>query len=416
MNPLRGRRGFTLIELMVTLAVTMIVMGLVVMTVNAQQKAFSEGQRQRAAQQSARSAMLYLQRELRLAGYGMDASLAFDFDRYRGPCPAELDPCPRDATDNADEIVFYHRNPMYWVPDDFTQEPRGNAWRITNMDPAGNEVTVSARPGDTILQGQVVQAVCRTAALYAYFTVERTVTADPSNVLTLPLLPVVASDPFRRQDAAADSCFDAGQARLFLIDRFRFHVRPVRDGARWFPFLVLDRGVDVNGDGSVDEGDESLLAEGIEALQFSYVMTNPAMTVHGECPGDVIVMERGWPGLPTGADHLTLLDFPGVVQAGQSVYEPTSFYGYSVGPPATAMRNTDHQANIRAVRVFLRGRSPEADRGFTGLKLGESAVVLPFLNQDELPNWAAGDERYGRSNLTTTVALRNMIVRGMTDY
>ncbi len=57
------------------------------------------------------------------AGYGMAPSLAFDFNRYTGPCPPLLvsgSGCKRDRVDDSDELVFYARNPSYWVPADPT--------------------------------------------------------------------------------------------------------------------------------------------------------------------------------------------------------------------------------------------------------------------------------------------------------
>lgn len=407
----RRPSGFSLMELVVAMGASAVVLGMVVVAVNAQQRAFTSGGKQRAVQTSARAAMLFIEEHLALAGYGMDAPLAFDFDRYAGPCPAQLDPCPRDATANSDEIVFFHRNPLYWVPDNFTDEPRGNAWAIAGL--GAGSVTVSARKGDLFREGEILQAVCRTGAAYAYFTVADSVAASDDGKLDVPLLPAVASDPFRRQDAATDGCFTGGQARLFRIERYRFHVRPVVNGTSVDPYLVLDRGVDVNLDGEVNADDEEILAEGIELLQLAYVMTNPALAPRGATPGTAIALAKGFPGAVAG-DGLTTLDFPGVLPPGVPVYRLTSFYGYSVGPPAHATRNTDHQANIRAVRVAVRARSEHPDPAFVG-----GDVLVPLFNLDTLPDWIAKSEqggRYNRATFVSTVALRNMTSRGMNDF
>lgn len=408
-------RGFTLLELVVATGTSAIVLAFVVLAVNAQQRAFLSGNKQRAAQISARSAMLFIEEELALAGYGMDAPLAFDFDRYRGPCPAQLDPCPRDSTSNSDELVFFRRNPQYWLPEAFTDEPRGNAWRITADGITEDAVNVSARAGDVFLKGEILQAVCKAAAAYAYFTVSETQPVGALDVADFPvkLEPSVDSDPFRRQNAAGDACFRSGQARLFRIQRFRYHVRPVARGDAFDPYLVLDRGVDTNQDDEVNEADEELLAEGVELLQFAYVLTNATLAPRGATPGTGVPLTPGFPGAVAG-DGLTTLEFPGIIPAGGSPYDPTSFYGYSVGPPPHARRNTDHQANIRAVRIAVRARNEYPDPQFVG-----GDVLVPLFNMNVLPAWIVGDEaagRYNRATFVSSVAIRNMVNRGMNDF
>ncbi|HSN91485.1 MAG TPA: prepilin-type N-terminal cleavage/methylation domain-containing protein [Anaeromyxobacteraceae bacterium] len=409
-------RGVTLVELVVAMAVTALVMLSVLAIVESQQRAYYQGHRQRAAQSAARAAMLFLEQELITAGYGLDAPLAFDFDRYHGPCPAEMGACPRDATDNADEIVFYSRNPRYWVPDDYTSEPRGKAWRITAL--GIGSVSVMARPGDVFLKGQVLQAVCRGAGAYAYFTVETTaeVTPDPLDPfkptpITLSLAGTLADEPFRRQDGAADACFNGGQARMFQVDRRRFHVRPVQSGGAWVPYLVLDAGVDENRDGTIDSLDEVILAEGIEVLQFGYVLTSNALAPRGAVPGKGIPMVRAASGT-LGGDGLTLLDFPGLVEPGVSIYRPSSFYGYTFGPPPANQRLTDHQGNIRAVRIAVGARSPTPAPSSSI----RTTTIVPVMNMDALPAWVDTSDHYARVTLTTAVPIRNMAVRAMTDF
>ena len=69
-----------------------------------------------------------------------------------------------------------------------------------------------------------------------------------------------------RAVADTSGCFTAGGARAFLIDRFRFHVRPVsvggNEGVR--PYLVLDTGLDAHNDGP-DEAEE--IVRGLEAIR-----------------------------------------------------------------------------------------------------------------------------------------------------
>jgi type IV pilus assembly protein PilW len=421
-----SRRGFSLIELLVAITVAAVVLAGVVSVVSSQQKAYYDGQRQRDAQGSGRLALQQLEQALQVAGYGMDAPLALDFDRYQGTawgtCPKELDPCPRDATDNSDEIVSYNRNARYWVPDNGMMEPSGNAWRIQAADVG--TVKIRARAGQVFPMGQIVQAVCPAGTLYAYATVATTVKVDtcgtppcPDQDVTLDLNPPDGADPFNQPDALdaafspAASCFSAGQARLFLIERHRFHVRPVKVDGVFLPYLAHDAGVDTNGDDAIDDKDEVLVAEGVEILQFGYAMTSAALATRGVTPGKPITMQPGEQGGTGTADVLTLLQFPGPIDPSVSVYRATSFFGYSVVPPAHARRLTDHQANIRAIQIALVARSPTADTVAVG-----GRFALPILNMEKLPDWIDQQGQYARVRFDSTVLLRNMIVRAAADF
>jgi type IV pilus assembly protein PilW len=391
----------TLVELLVALAVTGIVLAAIFGVVQGQQTAYYEGHLQRAAQGSARAALTFLEQRVQLAGYGMDAPLAFDFDRY---CPV-AGSCPRDKVDDSDELVFHARNPRYWVPEVSTDEPRGNAWRILQL--SGDTITVNARAGDSFPRGRILQAVCRGAARYAYMTVGQNATVAADGAVTIPLLASVESDPFRRQDSAqqtVDPCFVSGEARLFLIDRYRFHVRPPgANGAQ--PYLVLDPGL-AGGDGP----EEIVIAEGIESFQVGYVMANPALAPRGTTPGVPIAFAPGALGV-TGGDGMTTLQFPGLVDPALSPYRPSSWYGYALGPPPADQRMTDHQANIRAVRIAIVARGPEPEPGPPRVE-----PFAPILNQDARPAWIRPDVPFNRARLETTILVRNTTARGMTDF
>jgi type IV pilus assembly protein PilW len=408
------RRGFTLVEILIALAVSALALAAAIAAANAQQRAFYTGQKSRAAQGSGRAALLFLERTLPLAGFGMDAPLAVDFGWYdRSPvCPAALAPCSPDRTDDADELVYYARNPNYWVPEDAAGEPRGRAWHIASFAP--DEVTVRARGGDVFRRGQILQAVCVGQGVYAYFTVATTVAvpaATPTTDLEVELQPVVLTNPFRRQDvAAAQPCLLAG-GRLFQIDRHRLHVRPVAAGGRTDPYLVLDTGTDTDGDGDVDPDDEMILADGIEAFQVSYVFSNPALPVAGAVQGTPVALRAGLPADQT-AQAITPSVFPGVLAPGQFVYAPSSFYRLSLLPPVPSARLTNHQGNLRTVRVALVARSPEPDPAASANLTWTAGSPLLRHNQDRAPAWVPVDGGYQRAVLETAVNLANMNVRG----
>lgn len=402
---MRKPRGFTLLEITIALAVSAIALVAAIAAANAQQRAFYSGQKGRAAQNAGRGALLLLEQKLPLAGFGMDAPLALDFDWYENAV--------RDRTGDSDELVFYSRDPAYWVPADSAGAPLGRAWNVTEL--TSDKVSVTSRPGDVFRKGQVLQLVCPGVARYAYFTVATTVPAPPAGGdLDVELEAVVAGNPFRQQDDLKDhACVTAG-ARLFLIDRYRFYVRTVEVGGRTEPYLVLDTGVDRDENFEVEEADELLVAEGIEAFQVSYVFASPALAPAGATSGTGITFATGAAG--TDANKITKTTFPGTVAAGQSLYEPSSFYRHRLLQPLPPERLTNHQANIRTVRIALVARSPEPDPTTSANLVWTAGSPLLRLNQSTAPAWVTADGGYQRAILETSVTLPNMTVRALSYF
>jgi type IV pilus assembly protein PilW len=423
-------RGLTLLEVMIALTVTLVVVAGAIVVVNSQQKAYHDGLRLRGAQGSARRALLSFERTLSTAGFGMDAALAFDLQGWvGGPCPDVMGTCPRDSVGDSDELVFFARNPRYWIPATNADDPVGNAWRIAAV--SSGAVSVHARAGDVFRNGQIFLAVCSGSSSYAYFTASGTVSVAAAGTVSVPLAASVASNPFRRQDVAtALGCFSAtppaDPARLFLVDRYRYHVRPVAiagsgTGTRYDPLLVLDRGVDMDLDGDVDQDDEELVAEGVESLQVGYVFYNGALPLAGATAGTAVATSAGTAAdASTAADTITATLFPGATpQPGQTAYVPSSFYPYTFGPPPAAERLTNRQANIQAVRVAVLARSTGSD--MQGASRADS--YFPLLNQNALPAWITGyattlggHDGYQRIVLDATVSLPNMATRAMTYF
>lgn len=462
----RRSPGFTLLELLIALAASAFVIAGVVGAVISQQRAYFSGQRTRAAQSSARAALLYVEDRLKVAGFGMDPALALDFGFYTPTaalCPAEANGCARDGTADSDELVFYTRNPHYWVPNGGTANPVGHAWTVVGI--TSNTLTVTANPGDTFLAGQILAAVCPGGQYYAYMTVG-TNTSKPAadtapSSLPIPLAPVDTTTPFKRQDLAAgpgadppqyfngtvsafaspatpSSCFQAGTARLFQIDRYRFHVRPVAVGSfpggktKYDPYLVLDMGVDTNQDGVIDAKDELVIAEGVELMQVAYLLANPALPtpVVGTTPGTAIRFVAGLPGSITTGDEITTtpvapalplaFSYAPTLIPSSNAYAASSWYPYSLTPPLPANhpRQTDSQANIRAVRMALVVRSPEPDPAAVStpivldstFRLYNLNVVPAWISTNAFPSATDG---YQRVQVEASVLVPNMTTRGM---
>ncbi len=453
-------RGFTLLELTIATAVSVVVIAGVMGAVLAQERAYYGTQRTRAAQSSARAALLFIEEKLRLAGFGMDPALAFDFGVY---CPT----CARDSASDNDELVFYARNPNYWVPQNGAGNPVGRAWTIANI--TASTITINANQGDVFPRGQILAAVCPGGRYYAYMTVGATTPppgsgAFPGGPLPVQLAAADATNPFQRQDLAVSpgvnppqyfnstvtgfanptvpsGCFTNG-ARLFQIDRYRFHIRPVVVGGfpggrtKYDPYLVLDMGVDTNLDGVVNVQDELLIAEGVEIMQVAYLMANfalPTPTV-GVNPGTAITFTPGIPGSATTANEISLtaqagvqvpsslpLSFPfaPTLQPVDNAYAASSWYPYTLMEPfpTNYPRLTDSQANIRRVRVALVVRSPEPDTGApTTLPLDST---FRLYNLTTVPTWISSNaypsaqDGYARLLVEASVLVPNMTTRGM---
>jgi type IV pilus assembly protein PilW len=286
-------------------------------------------------------------------------------------------------------------------------------------------VQLAARTGDVFPNGQILQVVCPGTLKYAYFTVSTTTTATANVALIVPLAGADTSNPFRRQDVAGGMV----NCRVFQIDRYRFHIRPVlQGGGRYVPYLVLDRGIDVTGgaggapDGLVDVNDEVLIAEGIEAFQVAYEFPNPDLGRAGATAstsltfstavGDQTMSEAA------GPSKIAMTAFPGTLISGQTDYAPSSFFRYSFSDP---MRQTFHQANIRAVEIALVARSPDpAPTAPTNLQVDST---FRLFNQSGAPTWitsapklASGTDGYQRVQVDATVDLPNMTVRSIPGF
>lgn len=451
-----GPRGLTLLEIMVALGASAIVLAGSIAAVHSQQRASQTGQRVRDAQGSARNALLFLEQKLAAAGFGMDPALALDFGWYTGgPCPLPSGLCPRDSRTDTDELVFYSRNPNYWIPDP-TLNPgetyRGRVWDVVGFDASADQLTVVGRVGDVFPRGQIYQAVCRGGGQYAYVTLAATTgkpgsppiqPLDVAGNVTLTLVPVNARNPFLRHDVARASsgCFSSSdpnnRARLFQIDRYRFHVRPIAaGGGRYDPYLVLDQGIDADRDDDVDPGDEQILAEGVETLQVSYAFADviedavdATLAPVGATPGTDVTLVAGRiaagssDSANTTAGRITRTDFAGPDPTAipiLEVYSRSSFFPYTYGPPLPAERKTNHQGNVRSVRIAVVARSSTPDRDMGGKPPLTGAATFTVLNLDAIPLWISGGATQGfdgfeRIRFDTTVSLPNMTNRRMLD-
>jgi type IV pilus assembly protein PilW len=434
---MKRTHGFTLLEMMIALAVSVTTITAVLVVVQSQQRVFQAGVKVRQAQATARSALLFLERKVPLAGFGMDPAEALDFQWYG--CASGPSSCPRDRTDAPDELVFYARNPAYRVVESDTAPTAfyGKAWQGSSLD--ATTLVLEARQGEIFPKGQIYQMACANELRFTHVTVSATTTAPADGKLELPLEAAspaslssgTTADPFRRQDAANPShadfkkwnaCF-ASSPRVFQIDRYRFYVRPVQLGTtnQYDPFLVLDQGIDRNADGTIDEDDEQLIAQGIENFQVAYGFLDPSIPPAGRTPGTAITVPNPGATADQATEVIVPTDFPGKYDA-TTIFpflQSSQFFIRSSAPLADS-RRVNHQGNIRTIQIAVVARSSEPDPGgISNLKYADGSPLW-VMNFNKLPTWISayaasqgGDDRYARAVATTALEIPNAASRGL---
>ncbi|MCA1829262.1 MAG: PilW family protein [Myxococcales bacterium] len=381
-------RGFTLIEVMVGAAVAILVIGVVMATFLSQQRSMQTLDLSREASNAGRDALLSLQGTIGRAGYGIDPRYAFDLrsyncSSYTGATTA-TNAC-RDKIDGPDQLVFVERDPNYYwsgTPtstvqgcDDATAPCFGHAWQVLNTFTTTSpyQVQINARTNDKFPIGQVVQIVCAKGANPTMGTVSA-VTGSPPGVVTLTLKDPIANNHYTDNIQGAsgtalhDACFDQPGKTLFLVNRYRYFVMslvPQQAAGTGTPaaepWLMLDRGLDYNGNGTTPEGttgdtaDLIPIARGVEGFQVSYLL-KPANTSP--------------PNAPDSNGNWIIGDAPGVLEEP----DPGATAPLQNTPDTDTSRFTMHPANIRGVRLRLTIRSVLKDLSAGTTFAGDPAV------------------------------------------
>lgn len=423
--PRPARRGFTLVELLITLVIVSVVMALVSMTLIAQQRAFYANDRLRDAQSQGRTALTYLERDLMLAGYGIEPALALDFyvtgksgSRCASVGAVPASPaasanwptalantvCNRDNVNRPDELVVHYRDPSYWGQDT-SAAPIGHAWGTTggstNIDrtAGANRIKLNLRPTDVIAAGRVLQFVCSGGQNSAYLTVKTAATNTGAGVAAtwVAFEAAEAGNPFR-QEFPANACFEVSSTRAFVVQTRHYYVEA--DLASGVPYLFLDEAYDRDGSGAVDASDRVVIAEGIEDLQVAYdVRSATTETRLGRTAGALIAF-CGISAIAAGtcAGGLRLINFS---TAGAANLSTWTYLPFSSQSPE---RLSPDAANVRTIMVGLVARSlvrvPD--------KAGTAAPAL-FNRNANLP--AAGG--FDRTVLVGSAQPVNLLNRGL---
>lgn len=289
----RAPRGFTLLEILISAAITLVAVAAAMGVLTTQNRTFTRQNDQGQAVAQAELAADAIERAVRMAGTGIDPQMAFDFDSYKCALPGgALDPgltesnncnnLVRDAVDAPDELIVSYRDPAYATTGTpgYTGCPTngtgyiGRLWGVRSA--TASSVTLAMKPGDIIYRGQVLQIACDDGVTYLYATVSdaKTSMATTGTACTDKTLNLYGAqnEPFNRPANLTAACFSNGNARAYAVKRQRFFIHRETTGPIPHSYLMLDQGLDLDNDGALTDLDLLPIAADIEDLQVSYAL------------------------------------------------------------------------------------------------------------------------------------------------
>jgi type IV pilus assembly protein PilW len=373
-QPARSRsapRGVTLIELLVGTVITSLILSAVGLAVIAVQRSYVVESQVRSVVESGRGGMAFLERTVRLAGYGVDPRFAFDFAGASIPSAAKDNyqlTLPSGERVVTDDLAFRYRDPAF-----MRRGSISGANNLTLQTPfnvtlrAGQPLIVSCHGGQEYVVVRLASAVTNPAA-----------TGVNVNNYGVPF-PVLSS-----QDCLTRNGTDAPY--VMLLHEVRVRLREI--GGRSFLVAYRDFSSMIGNTNFVT------LAQDVESFQVAYVMNQPranTAVTPVPTPVDGTSNPRNW---VFGDQGSTAADaFPDTAT-------PAPLYAT---PYDDALRYNRHPANIRSVRLSFALRS--ADREATGRQL---FVPIVLENAPTLSTTADG---FYRTSLTSAVRVPNMLSR-----
>lgn len=299
---MRRQRGFTLIELMVSSAVTFLTVLAVSAAFLGYTQSFYTQAGVRGGQASLRQTHLMVVRNLRMAGYGMEPPLAFDF-------PAgwsREDSTSPTSVNRSDRLVFRMRNP---------------AFSVIASEFKPTEITLANPLTGPLRRGQILQVMCPGAIAWTYVRLNANAAKGDTK---LPLEAGTGTFPNLNQEQPCFSNAGSLGVYVFKIDVYDYSIRLIDEDGNpstpGRPYLFRRHGLE-EGD-PVDSYGEPV-AEDIEAMRVSFVRADG--TLFTPDPAD------------PAPSYITELDDP--------------------------LRKNNNPANIRAVVVGLVARSTTRDTG-----------------------------------------------------
>jgi type IV pilus assembly protein PilW len=400
--PAHSSRGFSLIELVIALTISLIVIAGATALLMSTQRTFETTSNDRYLQETARIALGHISSNLRNAGFGVDPALAFDFGKMnnvrmdRAPSNATFSTPSTfgtglnfDSTTQPDHIVFFSRDPAF-----------GPHPLLSAASASSSSLTIAGPLNVDLLKGQILLVACYTGNMtWAYVQVSSGVKATSTPTVTIPIV-TGAGTTFPQQNAwMADSCFSSIASLLnnvptpdslstatevFKVDRYHYSVVTYdasgnlvawgTAGAR--PYLMLEQGLtDATG-----QAVNTVVSPDVEDLQLSYIFPlDPVTPLVGAAAGTAISNDDQGinlapaNGCPVYSDPMT---------------------------PVTALtRLNHHPGNIGAVRVSLVLRTADAD-----VTYNNSSAIPAAGNRGQI----VGPPGYLRLLVDTTVGVPNL--------
>jgi type IV pilus assembly protein PilW len=366
-------RGFTLIELLVGAVTTTIILSAVAVTVMGVQASYQTESRIKVAVEGMRTATNFIEQRMRMAGYGVDPRIAFDFGTTVLPSnlKANYSMALGTGLPNAvtDDLAFRYRDAAwmrrgrYAGASGIQLEPGASF----GMDfPMNQRFIVSCRGGESYL---VVKAGA--AGVSKDATQASSLTVDTA-------LSTAAED---------EACLGkTGEQSPFVLLMHEVRIRVMNLGGR--PFLMAFPSLD-----SLDLATAIPLVADVESFQVAYLMNRPPPTGTLSTLPAVDASSAGPNWVMGDMGSVDTDRFPDVAATPVPTYKT---------PYEDAARYNRHPANIRAVRVSLGVRSanrePNGRRSFERVNLEDSTE-------------AATADGFYRTNTTTTVRVPNLMSR-----
>ena len=402
MRAAHGPRGVTLVELLVGTAVGAVVLVGISLVFISQASQYQAHASRRAVQASVRQALGFVEQHVRNAGYGVDPDRALlAYDSYDASSNTQVGGYPDGLTVHSRDLYFRRT----------VRVAASDALSLLDGDDADSDPDALTRP---LRKGDILLVLCPGAIEYAYVTVGESAPVGAFSI-RLDTTPAPVDSPagapgalFREHGKLKESCFTDGEPPVVVkVERTSFYVAsfdddgdPATPGAT--PYLMLHRGADLNGDGSIDGKDATPVAVGIEQLQVAYILN----TVGDGAPPLVGVKDS----VPWGEAWHT--------------GTPPSAQPRLNDPYASPRRLGSHPANIRQVRLTLVARSTQPDRQRPGDDVLTASTEGPELSAGN-PAWrqlenlgptpaAPFDPRGGgftRAVLREAIAPKNLLMR-----
>lgn len=362
--------GFTLVEVMIAAAISMIVIAAGFVITVTTDKATRVSTRTADAQQSGRIAMELISRDVRMAGFGMKSTVGF--------CPTAIvpqDQTPGGADTGSDRIHLLvpamSANPALWQLGAAVLPPGG-----TNK----TQNTVTLKAGAVAAAGITFPAVIAIGGTWTGTAQSATgdvITLDPNNLLGQPTtFPV--------------------NTPVYWLQCITYQIIQSPDGnnvcAGRAPCLA--RGVTAAGNCDTAASPCVPVADGIEDIQFAYACDGCVTTINAGVPNGVIDDQ--------GATNL-------------NAFDQGDFVTNSTWAAATPQLNP---ATIRLVQINVVAREIVPTDGFGDGKNAGVNTQGPLQVSDHLhsadPGYnAATYEKYRRRVLTKTVETRNLSLSGL---